>query len=52
MTPPDKISKQCPICKGKKVLPWRIAKQLPKPSRNIKCEYCRGRGFVFEPPEK
>jgi hypothetical protein len=52
VTPPEKISKQCPICKGKKVLPWHIAKKLPKPSRNIKCARCLGRGFVFEKPSK
>lgn len=49
---PEKISKQCPTCKGKKVLPWEIAKLLPKPSRNIKCTFCNGKGFVFAKPKK
>lgn len=49
---PRKISKLCPICKGTKVLPWSIAKMLPKPSKNIKCARCLGRGFVFEPSSK
>ena len=49
---PEKISKQCPICKGTGKLPWKLAKELPKPSKNIKCARCFGRGFVFEAPKK
>jgi len=38
--------RQCPLCKGKKVLPWSVAKHLPKPGRNIKCTRCNGKGEV------
>lgn len=49
---PEKISKQCPVCFGTKILPWHLAKLMPKPSKNIKCAHCKGRGFVFAKPKK
>jgi DnaJ-class molecular chaperone len=48
---PEKIFKQCPICKGKKVLPWELAKLLPKPSKNIKCARCNGKGYEIGKPK-
>lgn len=38
--------KKCPLCKGTKVLPWKVAKEMPNPSRNIKCTFCKGKGEV------
>jgi DnaJ-class molecular chaperone len=51
MAKPEKIMKQCPTCKGKGVLPYSIAKQLPNPGKNIKCTRCGGKKFVFLPPK-
>lgn len=52
MAKPEKIMKKCPICKGSGKLPWSIAKELPKPSKNIKCARCGGKGFEFRTPTK
>lgn len=52
MSKPEKIMKKCPTCKGTGKLPWEIAKQLPQPSKNLRCEYCRGKGYVFGKPKK
>lgn len=47
---PEKISKKCPLCKGTKKLPPEVAKFVPK--GKDKCTHCKGKGFVFAPPEK
>lgn len=46
ITGTDKPKRKCPLCKGKKVLPWKVAKELPKPGRNIKCTRCDGKGEI------
>lgn len=38
--------KKCPLCKGTGKLPWSVAKELPKPSRNIQCTRCKGKKVI------
>lgn len=52
MARPEKISKQCPVCKGKKKMPLNLVKLLPViPKKAPACTHCKGRGFVFAPPK-
>jgi DnaJ-class molecular chaperone len=48
----EKIMTKCPSCDGKGVIPWEIARELPKPSRNIPCTRCNGKKFIFAKPKK
>lgn len=50
MAKPEKIMKKCQACKGKGEISGKMVHGTGK--KSIKCPWCKGKGFLFNPPSK